>query len=127
MKALQIDALQEMRRSTLKHLQTAAARAGFNLSEEFSIGPDEATFTLIFKENEKAAFATREAEDFKFQARFYGLTPEHLGRMYRTGRHTYVLIGMKPRSSRYPALGREVGSGKVYKTSMPKQEDFLDG
>ena len=58
---------------------------------------------------------TKEAEDFKRYARQYGLRPDHLGQQFTYSSNTYVLLGCKPRSTRFPIVARRLADGKTYK------------
>lgn len=57
---------------------------------------------------------TREADDFKFNAIRWGLSPDDLGRKFRHNGMVYEIIGAKPRSHKYPILGRR-HDGKTFK------------
>jgi hypothetical protein len=56
-----------------------------------------------------------EVSDFKRYANLYGLKPDDLGREFRTDRGVFVLTGLKSRARRFPLLGKEKATGKVYK------------
>ena len=49
---------------------------------------------------------TKEAEDFKAYAWRYAMEPSDLGREFRHDNEVYEIIGLKPRSKKYPILGR---------------------
>lgn len=55
-----------------------------------------------------------EAEQFRFYCRRYGLAPEDLGKEFTWGGRPFTLVGCKPRSTRFPLLGRSA-DGKTYK------------
>ena len=55
-----------------------------------------------------------EAEQFRVYCRRYGLEPEDLGKEFTWGGRPFTLIGCKPRSTRFPLLGRSA-DGKTYK------------
>jgi hypothetical protein len=55
-----------------------------------------------------------EAEDFRVYCSRYGLQVEDLNKSFAWAGKQYVLIGCKPRSSRFPLLGRSP-DGKVFK------------
>ncbi len=66
--------------------------------------------------NSDGAVATVEASDFKLRAFRYGLKPEDLGRTFVTSLGTaYEIIGAKPRSPKYPIIGKDPLTGKTYK------------
>ena len=63
---------------------------------------------------ENADTDSPEAEDFHTYCARYGLQPEDLGKTFTWGGKQYVLVGCKPRSTRFPLLGRDP-DGKVFK------------
>lgn len=57
---------------------------------------------------------TREAEDFKMAASFYGLTPEHLGQTFRDSNGLrFRLVGMNIKARKRPFIIADV-TGKEY-------------
>ena len=66
--------------------------------------------------NENGEIRSREAEDFKTQARLYGLQETDLGKTFSdwTGRK-FEITGLTPRRSKYPILAKDVNTGKVFK------------
>jgi len=125
-----ISAVQEIRRQLNKYVTQTAGRAGLSVDEGFTIDGDNAVISFTLKVDEGAAFNTPEATEFKLYAKSYGLTPEHLGREFTTGfgsaKQTYTLIGCKRTRYAYPALGRNVRTGKVFKMSMPTATQFKE-
>ncbi|MGA2067061.1 MAG: hypothetical protein ABSG86_18935 [Thermoguttaceae bacterium] len=73
---------------------------------------DNICFKLDVFEN--ARTGSPEAADFPFYCIRYGLEPEDLGKTFTWGGKQYELIGCKPRSTRFPLLGRNL-EGKVFK------------
>jgi hypothetical protein len=65
----------------------------------------------VFEDAEKGS---PEAEDFHACCVRYGLQGEDLNKTFTWGGKQYVLIGCKPRSTRFPLLGRGP-DGKVFK------------
>lgn len=55
------------------------------------------------------------AEDFKKLAELYGLKPDDLGKEFDHMRDTFTIIGLKPKSKKYPILAKEKYSKKVFK------------
>lgn len=55
-----------------------------------------------------------EADAFRIYCSRYGLQPEDLNKPFNWGGKQYVLTGCKPRSTRFPLLGRSP-DGKVFK------------
>src|SRR5271157_6018674 len=60
-----------------------------------------------------AQLAIYKAEFAKYAASF-GLKPEQYGATIKSGRDTYKLVGLKPRSPKRPILAQNVADGKVY-------------
>ena len=98
-----------------------AALAGFGDDVQVTVGsatysPNNATFKVeLAAVGEDGEAVTKEAEDFQRYCRIYGLRPEDLNREFEYGGTRYKLIGCKPRSTKFPLLAENVGSGKVYK------------
>lgn len=68
---------------------------------------DSTTLTLkveLAELAESGEALTRAANEFKFMAHRYGLAPEDLGREFKDGIRTYRIVGLKPRSTRYPII-----------------------
>lgn len=65
--------------------------------------------------SEDGTAETREAQDFKAMAEFYGLKPEYLGKEFVSNNKRFRVSGLKPRSPKYPVLAVDVVSGTVYK------------
>ena len=53
--------------------------------------------------------------DFIRHAPIYGLTADDFGREFTTYNGTYAICGIKPRSRKYPILGKCIATGKTYK------------
>ena len=62
---------------------------------------------------------SNEASDFKSLATYYGLKPEDLNREFIStdyiGTKTYTIVGIKPKSRKYPILVVDKRDGKTYK------------
>lgn len=59
---------------------------------------------------------SKEAEDYKRNARLYRMDPEWLGREFTTsGGRVYRLTGLALKSRKFPILAQEVATGTVYK------------
>lgn len=54
--------------------------------------------------NNDGTVNTKEAEDFRLNARLYGLLPDALNQTFEYLDQTYTIIGCKPRSKKYPIL-----------------------
>lgn len=55
------------------------------------------------------------AKDFQRLAAFYGLTPEHLGRMFDQHGERFKIVGLSAQSPKYPILASNVRTGKTFK------------
>jgi len=55
-------------------------------------------------------------EEFRANCYKYGLTATDFGREFTSQGETYTLCGIKPRSRKYPFIGRRI-DGKQYKFS----------
>ncbi len=74
--------------------------------------PGNIRFKLeIFADSETGS---PEAEDFRLYCSRYGLEAEDLNKAFDWGGKQFVLIGCKPRSSRFPLLARGA-DGRVFK------------
>lgn len=60
---------------------------------------------------------TPEREFFKRMATLYGLSPDDLGKDFRSGTTTYRIIGLSPAKRKYPIIAEHLGTGKRYKFS----------
>ena len=58
-------------------------------------------------------------DDFKFYCSRYGLKPDDIGKEFATNGDTYIIEGCKPKSSKYPIIGKR-SDGKSFKFS-PEQ------
>ena len=80
-----------------------------------SIGTTFVTFRIEFAEvGEAGVVESREAADFKALAKFYGLGTDDLGKPFVIRGERYEIVGLKPKSHKFPILGRN-RNGKVYK------------
>jgi hypothetical protein len=57
---------------------------------------------------------TKEATDFNRFAASFGITKK-LGDTFFFRYETYEIVGLKPRSSKYPLLAKNISSGKTFK------------
>ncbi len=80
-----------------------------------SIGTTFVNLRIEFAEvGEGGVAESKETADFKALARFYGLSADDLGRQFVFRGERLTIVGLKPKSPKFPILGRN-GSGKVYK------------
>ena len=57
---------------------------------------------------------TEEADAFRHSAKLFGFEPADLGKEFAYQGQTYTICGFKPKSRKYPVIGRSV-TGKDYK------------
>jgi hypothetical protein len=80
--------------------------------------PDEGTITVKLEAtapNEKGQIEPKEAIDFKACCWQWNLKPEDLGKSFEFQGKTFQLVGAKPRSHRFPLLGKCASNGKTFK------------
>ena len=58
---------------------------------------------------------TPEALAFKRSAYAFGLSPDMLGKEFKTFQGTYQITGLKVASRKYPILAKDIRTGKTYK------------
>lgn len=61
----------------------------------------------------------RARDEFRTYASSFGLSPDDFGRQFISTLGSMKVVGIKPRSSRFPILCESVG-GKLYKFSAPR-------
>ena len=104
-----------------ERINQALESLGEELNVSFATGnarytPDSATFKLNVSIIDSGGVALRpEVTDFNIYASRYGLKPSDLGRKFRTYSGLYEITGCRPRSPKYPILGKDVNSGKAFK------------
>jgi hypothetical protein len=64
--------------------------------------------------NESGKPLTNEENDFKIYASFFGLSSSLFGKSFVSNNETYTIVGLKPRSQKYPVLC-ERSDGKIFK------------
>jgi|GEM_PF-716710 len=76
---------------------------------------DNATFKLeIATKGSDGQVNSREKTDFEIYAGVFGFKSDDFGATFRLYGEDYTIIGLKPRSRKYPVLGKRK-DGKVYK------------
>lgn len=65
---------------------------------------------------------TAARNEFAAEARYFrpydSIKAEDYGREFTYGRKTYALVGLKPRSPRFPLVARDVADGRLYKLPL---------
>ena len=64
--------------------------------------------------SEGGTVMTKEATDYNRYASSFGLTKK-LGDTFEFRYDTYEIVGLKPRSSKYPVLAKNLSNGKTFK------------
>ena len=64
--------------------------------------------------SEGGTVMTKEATDYNRYASSFGLTKK-LGETFEFRYDTYEIVGLKPRSSKYPVLAKNLSNGKTFK------------
>ena len=74
------------------------------------------SFKLLIPELNESGDAVDPAEtEFRQNAWKVGLSPDDWGRQFDYGPDTFAVCGVKPRATKYPILGRNLSTNKVYK------------
>jgi hypothetical protein len=69
---------------------------------------------------------TKELTDFRLYAHRYGLSPNHLGRTFTSGRGgEYEIVGLNTRGRKFPILCRKVGTTQDYKFEAKMVKIYL--
>ena len=75
-----------------------------------------ATFKLeIATKGEGGEVITKEAADFKIYAERFGVKPEDLGKEIDLMGRKFKLVGILPKSRKFPFSGKDLVDGKSYK------------
>ncbi len=104
-------------RSQLQPILTKMEKSvGFKLRlGNATFSDDNVTFKLECDRIGKNGQAeTKEAAAFRHLAKEYGLSPADLGRKLRSNGSTYIVVGLLPKSYKFPILVRRT-DGKMFK------------
>lgn len=115
----------EINRTVLRELRGEIEEALKDLGEKhgvvFSVGsanflPTVATFKLeVATKAEDGTVNTKDAENFRSLCYLYQLRPEHLHKLLTFNGTQYKLVGLNPRSGKYPLIVERVSDGKGFK------------
>ncbi len=125
----------EFNRATARDLQAAVKLALAPVAEEFGIditvkGGTFSPSSLV----QKIEFATvgegglvndRDAESFKMSAARYGLKIDDLGREFSYAGGRYRVVGLRPKSRKYPVVAVDVADGRKTKFPADSVRAFL--
>lgn len=70
---------------------------------------------LVVAEDENGNAMSSDAKDLVRFGKVWGLLPTDLNREVTIGRRTLRIVGLRPRSRKYPVLLEDVRTGKTYK------------
>lgn len=79
----------------------------------------------LAKKSENGEIHTREADDFKALAPTYGLSPDDLGRTFRSGHREFKIVGLRIKATRHPIMA--VSGGKEYRFPAEDVRRLLPG
>ena len=129
--------IEEFDRPTIRDLRVSIDKALESVAEEFGIGiktgsasysPTEVTIKLSCGvKNDKGAVETRERQDFRTNAKLVGLSADDLDFEFShiTGER-YRIVGMKPRSTKYPIVCLRVNDMKRFKFPVETIQFMMD-
>ncbi len=102
-----------------KMLLTALEHAANLISEMQQLGIPAGPIAVpsIITDAIKIAKAedTKEADDFAAHAFMFGLQSGHFGKTFTFRKRAYKIVGIRPKSYKFPILGARVPDGKVFK------------
>jgi len=111
-------------KANLKNFRSDFATAMKSLEEEYGVSvsmknisftEDKFTTKLeVTNLSESGEVVDSTVEDFKKQARFYGLKVSDLGRTFVSQGRTFKVCGLKPSYRKYPVLAKS-NTGKTFK------------
>jgi len=78
-----------------------------------------ATFKVeLATQNESGRVFTKKSNDFLMHAERLGFLPEDLNKEFKYAGNTYKLIGVNPKSYKYPLIVERVPDGKQFKMPL---------
>lgn len=104
--------IKEFDRTSIRLMESAVSDALGNVGEAFGVefkagrgqfSPTQFTFRLHVT---IAGAEPQEAQDFRQYADLYGLKPDDLGRTFLDRNRRFTIVGLLPRSQRYPVLAQ---------------------
>jgi len=115
----------EFDRPTIKRLRSEIDDALLELSEKYGIeiktGSASFSNTNVTFKLELATVGsdgevnTKEMDDFRHNAWRFGLSEDDLGKEFTHRGNRYRVVGMKPRSPKYPIIAERIGDGARFK------------
>ena len=118
--------IKQFDRPTIRDLRDAVNKVLEPVAEEFGIGikagnasftPTEVTLKLACGiKNADGVVETKERQDFRLKAAFLGLSADDLDMEFdHHNGDRYKIVGMKPRSTKYPIICQRAKDGKQFK------------
>jgi len=110
--------IQEMRKDINEALKAVAEKHNCTISGgNANYTTDSFSIKLsVVEKSSDGSTVTKEQLDWKSNAKFFGLDVELLGKSVKLNDGTnYEIIGLKPRSRKYPVLGKNLSNGKTFK------------
>jgi hypothetical protein len=84
-------------------------------SGTFSLTNATVKFTVDVIDAEKGVANSQERKDYQRLAAFHGLSPDWLDQAFTVSGAVYTVIGLRPRSYKFPVIVRRISNGKLFK------------
>ena len=109
--------IKDMRKDIDEALKAVAEKHNCTISAGRANYSDESfNIKLEVVENSSDGSTVTQAQlDWKANARRFGLNVDLLGKTVQIQGKDFEIVGLKPRSSKYPVLGKDLSNGKTYK------------
>jgi len=109
--------IQDMRKDIEEALQAVAEKHNCTIKAgNASFNEDSFKLKLEIVENSSDGSTVTQAQvDWKANASSFGLDVDLLGKTVILQNSNYEIVGLKPRSRKYPVLGKDLSNGKIYK------------
>ncbi len=120
--------LKALRDDINKALKSVAEKHGVGLDlGNASYNDQHANFKLkVSSKNESGETITEEMSAFNALHKLYGLEKDMLFKTFMSNGSEYEIIGLKPRSHKYPILARELSSKKTFKFPAEVVKERMD-
>lgn len=110
--------LRELNADIRSALATVAAKHGITITVEGGrFSPTEFRTKLVASTGGTLSADDRARREFEKMAPLYGLLPDDFGVSFNTSHGSMVICGIKPKSHKYPILGRSA-RGAIYKHTI---------
>ena len=118
------DKIKQLDKPTVQYIRKRMQAAVEPLAEELGVAIDFGSCTFqasncrlqlkVAVINPNGEPVTEEADSFKRSAKLFGFEPADLGKEFLCQGQPYTICGLRPKSHKYPVIGRSV-NGKDYK------------